>query len=168
MIEENWDREPAALASRHLCTVEFEVGGGIIGLGASPFGDQRLGYISGGRFSGPRINGIVLPGGGNWSRSGRLGDSASVGTFDARAVWETDDGALVYVSYTGRNIIPDDVRATFADPAVPDADPSRYYLRIAPVFETASLQYSWLNGVLAVGVGERTDFGVRHVIHEIL
>ncbi len=60
------------------------------------------------------------------------------------------------------------MRATFIDPAVPDADPSLYYLRIAPVFETASKTYDWLNGVLAVGVGERTDFGVRHVIHEVL
>src|SRR3546814_6299456 len=64
MNEENSRGGPAALATRHLCTVEFEVGGGIIGIGASPFGDQRLGYISGGRFFGPRINGIVLPGGG--------------------------------------------------------------------------------------------------------
>ena len=168
MNEENRQAAPAALATRHLCTVEFEVGGGIIGIGASPFGDHRLGYISGGCFFGPRINGIVLPGGGNWSRSGRLGGDASVGTFDARAVWQTDDGDLIYLSYTGRNIIPDDVRATFAHPAVPDADPSRYYLRIAPVFETASAKYAWLNGVLAVGVGERTDFGVRHVIHEVL
>ena len=168
MIEENPRDGASALATRHLCTVEFEVGGGIIGIGASPFGDQRLGYISGGRFFGPRINGIVLPGGGNWSRSGRLGDNASVGTFDARAVWQTDDRALIYLSYTGRNIISDDVRATFADPAVPDADPSLYYLRIAPVFETASAKYGWLNGVLAIGIGERTDFGVRHVIHEVL
>lgn len=168
MNEENSRGAPAALATRHLCTAEFEVGGGIIGIGVSPFGDQRLGYISGGRFFGPRINGMILPGGGNWSRSGRLGDAASVGTFDARAVWRTDDGELIYLSYTGRNIIPDDVRANFADPAVPDADASRYYLRIAPVFETASAKYGWLNGVLAIGVGERTDFGVRHVIHEVL
>ncbi|HMP45976.1 MAG TPA: DUF3237 family protein, partial [Sphingopyxis sp.] len=54
-----------------------------------------------------------------------------------------------------------------AAPAAPPVDPSRYYLRIAPVFETASAQYDWLNGVLAVGVGERTDFGVRHRIYEI-
>ncbi len=168
MSEDNRSAAEASLASRHLCTVEFEVGGGIIGIGASPFGDHRLGYISGGRFFGPRINGVVLPGGGNWSRSGRLGDSASVGTFDARAVWQTDDGELIYLSYTGRSLIPDDVRATFADVSVPDADASRYYLRIAPVFETASAKYGWLNGLLAVGVGERTDFGVRHVIHEIL
>src|SRR3546814_5632308 len=49
MNEENSRGGPAALATRHQCTVEFEVGGGIIGIGASPFGDQRLGYISGGR-----------------------------------------------------------------------------------------------------------------------
>ena len=36
------------------------------------------------------------------------------------------------------------------------------------MFETASAKYDWLNGLLAVGVGERTDFGVRHAIHEIL
>ncbi|WOF44916.1 DUF3237 domain-containing protein [Sphingopyxis indica] len=168
MDDEKFGGPAAALASRYLCTVEFEVGGGIVALGASPFGDHRLGYISGGRFFGPRINGVVLPGGGNWSRGGRLGDAASVGTFDARAVWQTDDGELIYLSYTGRSVIPDDVRATFADPGRPDADPSRYYLRIAPVFETASAEYGWLNGLLAVGVGERTDFGVRHVLHEIL
>lgn len=168
MTEENQHQGPPALASRHLCTVEFEVSGGLIAIGASPFGEQRLGYITGGRFFGARINGIVLPGGGNWSRSGRLDDGASVGTFDARAVWQADDGDLIYLSYTGRSIITDDVRAAFADPAAPAVDPSRYYLRIAPVFETASAKYGWLNGVLAVGVGERTDFGVRHVIHEII
>jgi hypothetical protein len=158
----------APLASRPLCTVEFEVGGGIFGIGASPFGEQRIGYISGGRFFGPRINGIVLPGGGNWSRGGRLGSGEAVGTFDARAVWQTDDGALISLSYTGRTMVPDDVRALFADPAAPPVDASRYYLRIAPVFETASPKYDWLNGLLAVGVGARTDFGVRHQIHEIL
>src|SRR3546814_17310063 len=76
MREENRDKAPAALASRHLCTVEFEVGGGLIAIGASPFGDQRLGYITGGRFFGPRLNGIVLPGGGHWSRGGRLGEAS--------------------------------------------------------------------------------------------
>ena len=98
---------------------------------------------------------------------GRLGEDASVGTFDARAVWRTDEDELIYLTYTGRSVIPDPVRAAFADPAAPDVDPARYYLRIAMVFETASKRLEWLNGVLAVGVGERTAFGVRHVIHEI-
>ncbi|WP_417485565.1 DUF3237 domain-containing protein [Maricaulis salignorans] len=164
------DHQPATatLGSRYLCTAEFEVEGGLLAIGQSPFGDQRMGYVTGGRIFGPRINGTVLPGGGNWSRSGRLGSDASVGTFDARAVWQTDDGSLVYLTYSGRNVIPDDVRSEFGDPAQPRVDPERYYLRIAPVFETASEKYHWLNGLLAVGVGERTSFGVRHIIHEIL
>lgn len=157
---------PPGLESRHLCTVEFDVGGGIIAIGASPFGDQRVGYVTGGRILGPRITGEVLPGGGNWPRSGRIGD-ASVGTFDARAVWKTDAGDLIYLTYTGRSMIPDDVRALFADPAKPPVDPSRYYLRIAAVFETASEEYRWLNGMLAIGVGEVTGFGVRHVFYEV-
>ena len=156
------------LRSRILCTVEFEVAGGLIAIGASPFGDQRLVYVTGGRFFGDRLSGTVLPGGGNWSRSGRLGNDAAVGTFDARAVWQTDAGSLIYVTYSGRSVIPDPVRAEFADPAAPPVDPARYYLRIAPVFETADPALAWLNGVLAVGVGERTDFGVRHVVHEVL
>lgn len=39
------------LRSKILCTVEFEVAGGLIAIGSSPFGDQRLGYVTGGRFT---------------------------------------------------------------------------------------------------------------------
>src|SRR3546814_7130436 len=106
MREENRDKAPAALASRHLFTVEFEVGGGLIAIGASPFGDQRLGYITGGRFFGPRLHGIVLPGGGNWLRGGRLGGASSVGRFDARAGWRTEDGEIVISSYKGGSRTP--------------------------------------------------------------
>ncbi|WP_199554427.1 DUF3237 domain-containing protein [Sandaracinobacteroides hominis] len=168
MREDAAEKRRSVLQSTQLCTVEFEVSGGLIGIGATPFGDRRLGFITGGRFFGPRLQGDVLPGGGNWSHGGRLSADAAVGTFDARSVWRTHDGALIQLSYTGRSVVPDAVRALFADPAAPPVDPSRYYLRIAPVFETSSETYGWLNGILAVGVGERTDFGVRHVIHEIL
>lgn len=164
------DREPrggGGLRSRVLCTAEFHVSGGVFSLGETPFGEQRIGYVTGGRFFGPRLTGEILPGGGNWSRGGRIA-SGAVGTFDARSVWRTDQGELIYLSYNGRTMIPDGVRAAFADPAMPAVDPAHYYLRIAPTFETASGRLDWLNAVLAVGVGERTAVGVRHVIHEIL
>jgi Protein of unknown function (DUF3237) len=123
------DSEIRNLAGRHLCSVEFEVDG-VFGLGASPLGELRIGYVSGGRFAGERLRGTVLPGGGNWSRGGRLAEDASLGTFDARAVWQTDDGALIYVTYTGRSVIPDAVRAKFAAPdGGASVDPSSYLLR---------------------------------------
>jgi len=156
------------LASEALCSIDFYVAGGILGIGASPWGEQRVGYISGGHFSGPLLSGEVLPGGGNWSRAGRVDPDLSIGTFDARAVLRTHDGALIYMTYSGRSVVPDDVRAEFADPARSGAvDPSRYYLRIAPVFETAHPRYAWLNTILAIGRGERTDQGARHQIFAI-
>lgn len=156
------------MIGEHLCTIDFHVEGGLMALGESPFGEQRIGYISGGTFEGPEFSGIVLPGGGNWSRAGRLASGKSVGTFDARAVLQTHDGARVYMSYAGRSVVPDDVRAEFGDPTKANqVDPSRYYLRIAPVFETASEDYDWLNGVLAIGKGERTDLGARQTLYVI-
>lgn len=155
------------LNSRFLCTAEFEVAGGVFSIGPSPYGEMRIGYVTGGRFFGPRLNGQILAGGGNWSRSATIA-AGSVGTFDARSVWQADDGALITLSYGGRSLIPDDVRAEFSDPQAAPVDPSRYYLRIAPTFETASPGLTWLNAVLAIGVGERTTFGVRHQIFEVL
>ncbi len=48
-------------------------------------------------------------------------------------------------------------------------DPSEYYFRIAPVFETGAERYAWLNKILAVGVGERFPPKIaRYSIFEIL
>lgn len=162
------DHPIRALVGRHLCTVEFEVDG-VFGIGSSPIGDLRVGYVTGGRFYGERMNGIVLPGGGNWSRGGRLPPDSSVGTFDARAVWQLENRSLIYVTYTGRSVIPDAVRAGFAAPdGGESADPTAYLLRVAMTFETADPDHFWLNGVLAVGIGTKTATGVRHDLHEIL
>lgn len=154
--------EWTALASAPLCVAEFEVEGAIMPIGRSPWRNRRVGYITGGTFKGPRLSGRILPGGGNWSESGEIAEG-SVGTFDARTVWQTDDGALIYVTYTGRSLIPPAVAADFRDPAKAEGvDPSQYYIRIAPVFETSDERYAWLNGVLAVGCGQRTAAGIRH------
>lgn len=154
--------DPGRLVGDFLCTIDFVVGD-IMSLGASPWREQRVGYITGGSFAGPRLTGTVLPGGGNWPEAGRIAAGA-VGTFDARAMLRTEDGALIYMTYTGRSLIPDAVRTAFADPdpAVRDVDPDEYYLRIAPVFETASPDYAWLNATLAIGRGQRTETGARH------
>ncbi|MCR5881130.1 DUF3237 domain-containing protein [Phenylobacterium sp. J367] len=155
-----------SLKSEPLCVAAFEVGD-IMALGPSPFRNRRVGYVTGGRFEGPRLTGDILPGGGNWPESGTAVDGAALGTFDARSVWRTDDGAVIYVTYTGRSVVPADVGAAFRDPAKPEVDPSRYSIRVAFVFETGDPRYDWLNGLLAVGCGERVEGGVRHYIHAI-
>lgn len=155
------------LQSEPLCCAAFEVGE-IEALGSGPFSNRRVGYITGGRFEGARLRGDILPGGGNWPLGAVDVDGAAIGTFDARSVWRTDDGAVIYLTYTGRSRIPAEVGRAFRDPARPHVDPSSYKLHIAPVFETADPRYAWLNSILAVGCGERTASGVRHYIYAIL
>lgn len=162
------DAATNGLAAVPLCVIDFEVDS-VFGIGASPFGDTRIGYITGGAFTGERLQGRVLPGGGNWSRGGRLAPDTSIGTFDARAVLQTHDGAMIYLTYTGRTRITDGVRTRFAAPDGGESvDPADYYLRIAAVFETAAPAYAWLNGVLVVSMGAKTKAGVRHRMFEVL
>ncbi|HEU4371495.1 MAG TPA: DUF3237 domain-containing protein [Methylomirabilota bacterium] len=47
-------------------------------------------------------------------------------------------------------------------------DPSDYYFRTAPLFETASDRYAWLNRLLAVGIGRRTREHVAYTMYAVL
>jgi hypothetical protein len=157
------------LGHEPLCVADFLVDGPIMPLGRSPWRNRRIGYVTGGAFEGPRLRGEILPGGGNWSDSGVTAPGRAVGTFDARCLWRTHDGALIYMTYTGRTVVTADVSAEFRDPERSEAvDHARYYIRIAPVFETEDPRYAWLNEVLAVGCGHKTARGIRHSIFTVL
>jgi hypothetical protein len=83
-------------------------------------------------------------------------------------VWQTDDGALIYVTYGGRLVVPAAVVDNFRDPVRLEAlDPAAYYFRICPLFETAAPRYAWLNEIVAVGLGRRTASGVIYRIFQI-
>jgi hypothetical protein len=157
------------LRSEPLCVADFVVEDGIMSLGQSPWRQRRIGYVSGGAFEGSRLQGDILPGGGNWSEAGETAAGRAVGTFDARCIWRTHDGAMIYVTYTGRTVVTADVSAEFREPGGSDTvDPARYYIRVAPVFETADARYVWINEILAVGCGVKTETGIRHSIFAIL
>jgi hypothetical protein len=46
-------------------------------------------------------------------------------------------------------------------------DPASYYFRIAPMFETASPKYDWLNRIVAVGSGHRFTDGPLYSVFEV-
>ena len=70
------------------------------------------------------------------------------------------------MSYRGMNSITPDIVQRLMDGET--VDPSEYYFRITPVFETGAEQYGWLNSIVAVGVGERLPTAVRYVVYQIL
>ena len=161
---------PDSLQSRLLCdvTIELRPGAPVV-LGQSPWSTRRVSDIVGGRFDGPRLSGRVCASGADWSQRGSGASGEVMTLLDVRSLWETDDGAALYVTYGGRFVLPADVLAEIADPARVDAvSPQRYYFRTNPLFETASERYAWLNATVTIGVGKRTATGVTYRIFEVL
>jgi len=154
------------LAARELCQVRITLAADApVALGRSPWRNRRVSYIAGGDVRGERLNGVVLPGGGDWSEGGQGAAGEALTFIDVRSVWRTHDDALIYVTYGGRLVIPADALPAFRDPAtVEGLSPDAYYFRIQPTFETSDARYDWLNAVAAVGYGRRTAAGVDYRI----
>lgn len=133
--------------------------------GAGPLGRRILFGAAKGSFEGPKIRGEVLPGGGDWA----LFRPDGVMTLDVRLTLRTHDGALVHMTYGGRWVIPQELRADMADPAKRyQIDPARYYFRTNPLFETGAEQYLWLNDVVCVGSGYLVEGGVAYRVSQVV
>ncbi len=131
-------------------------------IGLAPHGNRQIFYVKGGTVEGPKIKGEVLSGGGDWF----LMRPDGVGELDVRATLRTDDGHLIYSYYRGIfDASPDVFQRLFAGEAV---DPSEYYFRIAPFYETGSEKYAWLNRVVAVEVGRMAPHSVGYSVYAIL
>ena len=108
------------------------------------------------------MRGRVLPGGGDWT----LLRGDGVLELDLRLTLETDDGALVYFTSFGLRHGPPDVIAALGRGE--NVDPSTYYFRTTPRFETGHPRYAFLNRLLAVSRGDRRPEGPIYSIDEIL
>ena len=115
-------------------------------LGATPHGQLSVFPVIGGSFEGERLRGKVLPGGGDWVTTKADGTM----DLDLRVTLETDDGALIHMTFSG-------VR-----------DDTNHYFRTLPRFETAATKYAFLNRLLAIGIGDIRPDGPVHIIEEIL
>jgi hypothetical protein len=130
-------------------------------LGETPLGRRRIIHITGGTFHGPRLSGRVLPGGADWQVIRRDG----VADLDARYTLETGDGAQIYVRNHGYRHGPPEVLLKLAA-GIP-VDPSLYYMRTTPLFETSAERYLYLNRMVCVGTGERRADSVKLDFFEV-
>lgn len=130
-------------------------------LGETPLGRRRIIGIRGGRFSGERLSGRVLAGGADW----QVIRADGVADLDARYTLETSDGALIYVRNRGYRHGPPEVlkRISLGE----DVDPSLYYMRTTPSFETGDQRYAWLNRMVCVATGARRPAAVELEVFEI-
>ncbi len=135
-------------------------------VGAGPEGYRMIVSVAGGRFTGPRLNGEVVPmSGADWSRIRSDGS----GALDVRMCFKTDDGALIYVHWHGLMVFDEAERDYALDFAKKDdsAGASRYYFRTAPQFETGDPRYAWLNKIIAVSKSRTGGGGVVHRVFAV-
>jgi hypothetical protein len=131
-------------------------------LGPVSHGIRSIVSVTGGDFEGPQLRGKVLAGGGDWL----LLRSDDVLELDLRITLETDDHALIYMTFQGLRHGPPDAIAALGRGEV--VDPARYYFRTLPRFETSAEKYAFLNRIITVGIGEARPDGAVHRIDEIL
>jgi hypothetical protein len=151
------------LKTELLCTLTAHVDWRqVIDVGATPHGKRQIVYIRGGTFEGPKMKGVVLPGGGDWfvRRADQLVE------VDVRCVLRTDDNHLIYCNLRGIN----EMTAEVAIKAISGqaVDSSKYYFRATATIETGSQKYGWLNSIVAVGVGNLIPAGVEYKLYTVL
>lgn len=147
--------------TRHLMTVSIIAAPAQM-VGSVPSGTRIIVPVIGGKFDGPRLRGRIVPGGGDWL----LLRNDGVLELDLRITLETDDHALIYMTFEGIRHGPEDVIAALGRGEI--VDPALYYFRTLPRFECSAEKYSFLNKILCVGSGETRPEGAVHQIEEIV
>lgn len=104
--------------------------------------------VEGGSIQGEKINGKVLTGS-DWG----LNVGSTTFKMDCRTTIETDDGALIYITYSGYFHAEAEKFAFLSEGRTHELAPSDYYLRSVPIFETSFPKYSWLNHTVSIGIG---------------
>jgi hypothetical protein len=144
----------------HLCDLHVELAAPLE-MGKAPRGRRRIIPITGGSVSGERLRGRILSGGADWQTIYANGTAE----LDARYSIETHDGAIIDVRNFGYRHGPAEVIAALARGE--DVDPSLYYMRTQPRFETGDARYLWLNHTIAVGSGARERSAVKISFYEV-
>jgi len=100
--------------------------------GRTPLGERRVTIVTEATIDGSGLRATLLPGGSDWITE------TSDGTvlLDCRLVFQTDDGALIGMTYRGIRHGPPEVMARMARGET--VDPGLYYHRVAIFFETSA------------------------------
>ena len=145
----------------YLMTYRADVGDPV-DIGTVPSGTRRIFDVKGGSFEGPRLKGRLLPSGGDWLLIGTDG----IGRLDVRGIFETEDGAHVYMQYFGVVVINDAVAQALAQGRETQYGDS--FFMTQPRFETGHPDYTWLNSVVAVAEGRVLRNAVEYRVFQVV
>ena len=134
-----------SLPVEHLFDITLDVAvAGMVPSG--PCGTRAIVSATNGTFEGPKLKGTTKSPGGDWVTArpdGSLG-------LDVRLLLETDDGAVILMTYRGVS---------------PDGGGT---VRTSPLFETGDERYAWLNSVQGVALGSSASGKVSYSVYQLL
>ncbi len=117
--------------------------------------------ITGGEVEGPRLNGTVLPGGGDWSTA-----RPDATELDARYLLKADDGSVIDIVNRGFWRASEDVERRLR--AGEHVDDSEMYYVTSPVFRTDAPAHRWMCSTVFVGLARGDDERVCIRFFEVL
>ncbi len=132
-----------------LTTMRLRLGTPIL-LPDTPRGTRVVVEASEGTLTGERLTGKQV---GVAAADWLVIDAGGLGTIDVRGVFETHDGALVYVTYNGRIDVS---QGAGTSPAYN-----------APLFDTGDTRYRWLAKIQAVGKGHADGEWLEYELYEV-
>jgi len=136
-----------------------------LNIGQSYIGHRMIFDVESGIFEGQKLNGTLKQSGGDWL----ILHPDGTYTLDVRACLETNDGALIYMNYKGRWVVPDHLhQKVMSADTCEEVDKSEYYQRNLIMFETSDTHYKWLNDLVAVSQGYRTKVGISYNVMAVL
>jgi Protein of unknown function (DUF3237) len=124
-----------------------------------PFGTRVDAVAARGRAEGPRLNGDVLRGSGDWLTVAPDG----VAHMNVCATIRADSGEHVHYTSAGRTVLGPGGRDRFL--AGETILGNEMYGRTTQVFETSSETYGWLNGIVAAGLVD--ELSLTHIRYRI-
>jgi hypothetical protein len=131
-------------------------------MGDLPTGHRMFIETAGGTFKGPNIQGIVRSSmGGEW---GTINDTGCL-ILDVRLTLETDDGALIYLEYTGRWVINEKTQKALAGEI--STEYGDHYAFTNPRMQTSSEKYKYLNNLFCVAKGKLSPGKVSYDCYKI-
>ena len=136
--------------------------GPAVAVGDGPFGTRMVLPVVDGQAKGDRITGTLVGGGGDWALIG----SDGWGRLDVRGQIQTDDGAAIYLSYTGLLQLTEKVMTAVAT-GTEGTDFEDQYFRTNPRLETGDERYAWVNQTFFVARGRMIPSGVEYEVFRV-
>ena len=135
--------------------------GAALAVGPTMYGNRLIVEVEGGAFDGPRLRGVIRPlSGADW-----LTMTEDFAHLDVRVTFETDDGAFIYVEYTGRVELTAAVQSALAGQG--NTEFGEAYFFTSPRMQCGDPRYRWVNNIICVGQGRFRDGRVEYQVFQV-